>query len=184
MPRHEKRRTPTKWVSAALNAAVPDVSAVATSDTVSLAGALTTAAVNRQDPTVVSVRGQVSCSRLIASSGNVAIAWAIVLMRLELGAQTPVQTFSPFSTVDLEERDILAMGHIPAPPSMFLPSDSSLQTNKEAKVVDIHVKVSRKIKTNQDGLFFWFSSTDSLPPGVDNAFHLIGSFRTLLAWPS
>lgn len=179
----QKRRTPTKWVSSSVSGGIPDSASVATADAVSLAGSLTTAVVNRQNPTVVSVRGQISISRASTAANIVAIQWAIVLMRKEFNASNPVQTFTPFSTIDLEERNILAMGMCDAPPIMFTPSNDALATDRRANVYDIHVKVSRKLRNQEDGLFFWIVSTDSSPPGTDDAFNVIGNFRTLLAWP-
>jgi len=112
----------------------------------------------------------------------VAISWAVVMMRKEFGSSSPAQTFSPFSTIDLDERNILAMGHVPAPGILVL-ADDSVAIDRRSHVIDVHVKVSRKLRMQEDSLYFWISSTDASPPGVDDGFWAIGTFRTLLAWP-
>ena len=176
---NSRTKRPTKWVSSAVNGAVPDADSLAVADAVVMTNP-TTEIFNQPDPTIVSVRGQLFISRALVTSSRIACAWAIVMMRLDVGGVVPTQVFDPFGTADLERQDVLGMGHLDIPPIAILPSNDSSVIQRGVLTREIHIKVSRKLAQNTNNLFFWIASTDSSPPGVDDELHVIGSFRTLL----
>ena len=181
MARFKAPRRPTKWTSSQRSGVITD------SDSLTVASALalttpTTAALNRPDPTVVAVRGQISVTRNVATANFHTVAWAILVQRVSasLGTQ-PIQVFNPFDTGDLERQDIMGMGYIEVPGVNVDSTDTATNT-AASRVADIHIRVARKLDQNSNNLFFWISSTDVAPPGTADAFVARASFRTLLKW--
>ena len=103
------------------------------------------------------------------------------MMRIDIttGTAIPLQLFNPFDSSDQEFQNIMGQGHVEAPPVVLTSADVE-QSDLSNRVVDINIKVSRKFRRNSNMPFFWICSTDAAPPGTDNTFHGIASFRTLL----
>ena len=167
-----KRRT--KWCGANRAASVPNQANIATSDAIPLCQP-TTAVVDAPDPVVGWCRGSISLGRNNVTDTLSACAWAIVLGRTVPGATLPVQVFDPFLEADLERQDILGMGFIPIPPMLFTPSTDAVDIDRSQTVVDINIRVGRKLPRNANNLFLWVVSQS-----LDDAFTIRTSVRTLM----
>ena len=180
MPRYARktraRKKQTKWCGAVNVFTVPNESNVAVADATELCQP-TTAVLDQADPLVGWCRGNISMSRVTTTDTAAAVAWAIVMGRLDPGgALTPVQTFNPWSGDDLERQDILAMGHIPIPPIVKLPTVAdSDAVDHSSVVVPITCKVGRRFHRNTNNLFLWVVSA-----GLDNSFQVRVAVRTLM----
>ena len=177
-----RKRRATKWCSATLNGLIPDAASLIVGDGLALCPT-TTAVEDQADPMMGWMRGQFSISRVQPAAQQVAIAWAVVLQRTTVGTESPVQIFNPFDGDDLARQDVLGMGCIPAPAIILVPSTDAPTADQSTSCIDIDIGVGRKVDRNNNMLFLWLASTDSVPPGVDNAFHVIGSMRTLMKFP-
>ena len=176
-----KRKRATKWCARTVNGLVAGNNNLVTADAVSLCDTAQASIPDMQDVVLGNIRGQLSLFRLPASllEDSLACAWAIVKMKMAPGGTIPVQLFDPFAQVDLERQDILGMGHIDIPP-VLLQADNSVVTGGGCTVLDIDVKVGRKISRHSENLFLWIASTDNVGAGPDNSFHVIGSIRSLM----
>ncbi len=177
-----RKRMATKWCASTGNGTIPDGASATTADGAELC-ATTTAVIDEPDILAGWCIGDIQVSRLDAATQNAAIAWAIVMQRLSVGTVTPAQVFSPFSRNHLERQDILAMGMIPTPPIIFVPSTDAPATDRSSVTVQVRCRVGRKLDRNTNNLFLWIASTDNVPPGTDNAFHAWWNIRTLMKFP-
>jgi len=175
---NSRPRRPTKWVSSQIVGPIPDQSTLVVADGIPMT-VPTTESVNQPDPTVVSVRGQIAVHRATPGADMIVIAWAIVLMRLDVGTAAAVQIFNPFLTSELDRQDILGMGFVESPASLLNSADARA-SDFSSKVVEVNVRTSRIVQQNTNNLFFWISSADQMGAGSDGAFNVRASFRTLL----
>ena len=149
-----------KWCAASDNSSVKNTTNVVVADAIPLCDNTVSRADN-PDPVVGWCRGSISLSRLGATDPTPSCAWAIVLGRTASGGTLPLQIFNPFDRDDLERQDILGMGHIPVPAVTLTPSDDSPETSHESTVVDINIKVSRKLLRNTNNMFLWIVSSSA-----------------------
>jgi len=170
------RKRPTKWCGAVNTITVPNEGNLVVADATELCQP-TTAVLDQADPLVGWCRGNISLSRVTTTDTAAAVAWAIVMGRLDPGGSVaPVQTFNPWSGDDLERQDILAMGHIPIPPIVKLPTVADTDAvNHSSVVASIQCKVGRKFHRNTNNLFLWVVSS-----GLDNSFQVKIAVRTLM----
>jgi len=152
-----KRRT--KWCGQTSNTTIKNTTNVVVADAIPLCQP-TSAVVDQADPTVGWCRGSISVSRLVFTDITPSIAWAIVINRTDAAGTVPLQVFNPFDIDDLERQDILGMGHIPAPP-ILLQADNTAAGDFRSNVVDINVRVGRRLLRNTNNIFLWIVS-DSL----------------------
>ncbi len=179
MPRNvrvvtRKRKRPTKWCAEVESFSIPASSALVVGDGMALCDN-TTATQDVADPLVGWCRGQLSISRSGVGTVNAAVAWAIVMMRVAPGNETPLQTFDPWAKEDLERQDILGMGHCDVPPTVLIPSSDAQQANRGSLVTDIHIKVSRRFLRNTNQLMLWVVSKAG-----DGEFHCESTIRSLM----
>ena len=145
-----------KWCGAHSDATVKNSTNVIVSDAIPLCE-ITTAVNDQADPTVGWCRGSISLARVGTTEDTPSIAWAIVMMRIDVGGSDPVQVFNPFDAPNLERQDILGMGHIPAPPTIIESTDDRL-VDHSSRVVDVNIRVGRKLHRNTNNLFLWIVS--------------------------
>ena len=169
-----RRKRPTKWCSAVSFSPVPIVSALAVGDAIPLCDP-TTSVLEQADPVVGWCRGSITIGRSGVSDPAPAIAWAIVVQRLDIGLSTPTQVFNPWATDDLERQDILGMGHCDIPPAVLTSGDARV-TSHSGMVTNINVKVARKLPRNTNNLFLWVVALGA----EDNAFSAQTTVRSLM----
>lgn len=176
------KRMVTKWHPSVGNATVPDASDLIVGDGAPLLHT-STADEDVQDVLAGWCIGWITLSRLLVAAQNAAVTFAIVNMRLTVGSAAAVQTFDPFDSDHLARQDILTMGSIPVPPVVLVPSTDSPIIDRQSVVVPVRCRVGRKVQRNTNNLFLWVASTDNVPPGVDNSFHIMWNIRTLMKFP-
>jgi len=170
--RAPKRRT--KWCGANRAFSVPNEANTVVGDAVPLCQP-TTAVVDIPDPVVGWCRGMISLGRNNVTDTLSACAWAVVMGRTDPGGTAPLQSFNPFLEADLERQDILGMGFIPIPPAILVPSTDAADINRAGTVVDINIRVGRKLMRNTNNLFLWIVSQS-----LDDSFTARTSVRTLM----
>ena len=173
-PRVVSRKRQTKWCGAVLAASVPAQTDLVVGDATKLCGDFPDQ-VDYPDPLVGWVKGQISLSRILTGEINAAVAWAVVLMRTDVGTTNASQVFEPFSSDHLERQDILGMGFCAVPPVVLNAADASV-INRGATVTPINIKVGRRLHRNTNNLFLWMASIGA----TDNSFQSVGTFRTLM----
>ena len=179
MPRNvrvvsRKRKRPTKWCAESLSFDIPASGSIVVGDGQALCDN-TVATQDVPDPLVGWCRGQISVSRNGTGTVTPAVAWAIVMMRVNPGFETALQTFDPWLKEDLERQDILGMGHCAVPPTVLIPSSDANVANRSSSVTDIHVKVSRRFLRNTNMLMLWVISKAG-----DGEFHAETTIRSLM----